>query len=301
VELADELDCGGLNDEPAPPPVPPPPPATLPRIPLFSSLPAAELRHLIDRMVLRELVSGDVVIRQGERGGSLFVVVEGKVRVVAAQDGQPPRELALLGAGAFFGEMGLLTDEPRSATVFAERETQLLELPREVAWEIARRSPEVLRTLLRFFRDRVLDRLIERSPLFSGLSPDDARALAGQFVFLELEAGVTPVKQGERAPGMFFLLCGAAAAVRDGVTVGTLGPGDIFGEMSLLLRAPASADVRATRKSWALQLPQPRFQEIMVTYPQVLAYVSELGDQRRALLSAPQDLPEGKDSNVDLL
>jgi CRP-like cAMP-binding protein len=48
-----------------------------------------------------------------------------------------------------------------------------------------------------------------------------------------------------------------------------------------IARTPASADVRAIHKCWALELPQARFQEIMVTYPQVLAYVSELGDARR--------------------
>ena len=67
------------------------------------------------------------------------------------------------------------------------------------------------------------DRMLERSQLFVGLSAEDAQTLAREFVFVELEPATTVVKQGERAPGMFFLLCGAAEAVRDGVTLGTLG------------------------------------------------------------------------------
>ena len=88
-------------------------------------------------------------------------------------------------------------------------------------------------------------------------------------------------KHGERAPGLFFLLCGSAEALRQGSRLGLLRPGDVFGEISLLRRSPATADVRAVSKCWALSLPRERFQEIMVTYPQVLEYVSALGDARQ--------------------
>jgi len=226
------------------------------------------------------------------------VLVDGEVDVIA--DGA---RLARLEAGAFFGEIGVLTDEPRTATIEAASSCTILEVSRELLWELVRRSPDVLRTLLRFLRDRLLERLLGSSALFSGLSPDDGRALASQFVFLELEPGVVAVQQGQRAPGLFFLLSGAAEAVRDGAVLGALGPGDVFGEMSLLLRTPASADVRAVRKCWALELPQARFQEIMVTYPQVLAYVSELGEARRAqnAESAPSGAADpARDGRVDL-
>jgi CRP-like cAMP-binding protein len=140
----------------------------------------------------------------------------------------------------------------------------------------------VLRTLVSFLRDRLLERLLTGSPLFAELSPPDARALASEFIFLELDAGATPVKQGERSPGMFFLMSGVAEAVRDGQRLAELRAGDVFGERSLLLHTPASADVRATKRSWALLLPRDRFQEIMLGYPQVLAYVSELSESRVA-------------------
>jgi CRP-like cAMP-binding protein len=292
IALSEEMDFSGLTDDepaggapsasaaPAAAAAPPP----LPRIPLFSSLAEHDLRLFIERMALHALEGGEAVVRAGDRGGSLYVLVEGEARVLIGAE-----ELARLGPGSFFGEVGLLTDEPRGATVEVVGPASVLEISRELCWEVIGRSPEVLRTLLGFLRDRLLDRLLATSALFSSLSPDEARGLAGQFVFLELEAGVTAVKQGERAAGMFFLLCGQAEAIRDGQRLATLGPGEVFGEMSLLARAPATADVRAARKCWALQLPKARFQEIMVTYPQVLAYVSELADARRAPPTASVD------------
>ena len=257
----------------------PPSDPEMPKIPLFSSLPTADLLTVIQRMALHEVVPQQVVVKEGDRGGSLYVIVDGAVAVTVGE-GAATRQLARLEQGAFFGELGLLTDDPRSATVTAVEPTRLLEISRDLAWEVIEHAPEVLRTLLRFFRDRMLDRLVDVSPLFAGLPREEAGKLAAQFVLLELEPGVVPIKVGARSPGLYFLMCGAAEVVRDGARIGTLGPGDVFGEMSMLLRSPATADVRTLRKTWVLLLPQAQFQEVMMTYPQVLAYVSELGDRR---------------------
>ena len=249
--------------------------ADLPRIPLFSSLNADDLHHLIERVTLSE--HDGVIVKQGDIGGSLYVIVEGTARVQA--DG---RELALLEAGAFFGELGLLSDDPRSATVEAVGTVRVLEISRELAWDLMRRSPEVLRMLLRFFRDRMLERLIGSSPLFTSLSRDDARTLAQQFVFLELDAGAQAVEQGTRAPGLFVVVAGEAEAQRDGVVLGRLVPGDVFGEMSLLAHGAATADVIARKKTWVLELPASAFPELITSYPQVLEYMSRLDDERSA-------------------
>jgi cAMP-dependent protein kinase regulator len=280
ISLADEADFSGLTDDTdrnTAAQATRQARASLPKIPLFSSLAEDDLRELIERMSLSDVEAGQPIVREGDRGGSLYVLASGEARVTVGSV-----EVARLASGAFFGEVGLFTDDPRTATVEAASDCAVLELRRELAWELARRSPEVLRTLVSFLRDRLLERLLSGSPLFAELSPPDARALASEFIFLELDAGATPVKQGERSPGMFFLMSGVAEAVRDGQHLAELHAGEVFGERSLLLHAPASADVRATKRCWALLLPRDRFQEIMLGYPQVLAYVSELNESREA-------------------
>jgi CRP-like cAMP-binding protein len=282
-------DFGDVMGDEAPPPAAPPP--SLPKIPLFSSLGADDLRYVIERCDIREHEARDVIMRQGGAGGSLFVVVRGRVRVFSEK---PGRELASLGEGAFFGELALLTNFPRSATVVAVEPTQLLEISRELVGEIVRRSPDVLKTLLRFFRDRLLDRLLGSSALFSSFARDEARALADRFLFLELEPGMRAIVEGERAPGLFLLLCGDARVKRGASEVARLSPGDVFGEMSLLQRGPASATIETATKCWALELPRDRFQEVMLTYPQMLEYVSTIADKRRE-----QNL--GAESRVDFI
>lgn len=286
IAIADESDFSDvMTGAPAPPP-------SLPRIPLLSSLGADDLRYVIERVAMREVEPRDVVMRQGAEGGSLFVVVSGRVRVFSEK---PARELATLGEGAFFGELALLTNFPRSATVVATEPTQLLEISRELISEIVRRSPDVLKTLLRFFRDRLLDRLLGASALFSSFPPDEARALSDRFLFLELEPGMRVITEGERAPGLFLLLCGDARVRRGATELARLVPGDVFGEMSLLTRGPATAAIETRTKCWALELPRDRFQEVMLTYPQMLEYVSALADQRQ------QQNLAGADSRVDFL
>jgi len=103
------------------------------------------------------------------------------------------------------------------------------------------------------------------------------------------------IVEGERAPGLFLLLCGDARVKRGASEVARLSPGDVFGEMSLLTRGPASATIETATKCWALELPRDRFQEVMLTYPQMLEYVSNIADARRE-----QNLA-GAESRVDFL
>src|SRR5262249_48767233 len=228
----------------------------------FSSLEVDQLRHLIERVEVREVEPGETIVREGERGGSLFVIVYGEVAVLL--NGPPKKLMARLQEGSFFGELAVLTDFPRSATVVAETQTRLLEISRELIAEIVANSPEVLRMMLRFFRDRLLDRLLGTSKLFASFTTDEARRLAQRFKFLELDPGTRVVREGERAPGLFLLLCGQVQVVRGRRQIAALGPGDVFGEMSLLTRAAAGASIETATKCWALALPREEFQEIVL-------------------------------------
>ena len=96
--------------------------------------------------------------------------------------------------------------------------------------------------------------------------------------------------QGVRAPGLFILLSGHAEVVLDtdgaGRRLATLGPGDIFGEMSLLANQAAVAHVRTTSKCFVLQMPADEFRQIIMTHPQVLMFVGDLADERKKKLDA---------------
>jgi small-conductance mechanosensitive channel len=92
----------------------------------FRPLTDEQVSDLARHARLERYMAGEALVRQGDAGRSLFVVRTGDVRVEKADGGGSPRELARLGPGSFFGEMSLLTGEPRSASVVALGEVEVV-------------------------------------------------------------------------------------------------------------------------------------------------------------------------------
>ena len=84
---------------------------------------------------------GEAIVRQGEPGESMYVLASGKVSVVIEPD---RRQVATIEKGGYFGEMSLLTGEPRSATVVARGETVVLELNADVFRNLGVESPHAI-------------------------------------------------------------------------------------------------------------------------------------------------------------
>ena len=96
---------------------------------LFASLSAEAMAALEAQLTPVTLMSGEVLFKEGEPSDSLYIVISGRLRVVSrAPEDQSERLVADLGHGEIVGEMGLVCDEPRSATVVAIRDTNLAKL-----------------------------------------------------------------------------------------------------------------------------------------------------------------------------
>jgi putative peptide zinc metalloprotease protein len=91
----------------------------LARLPLFAGLGTTELDRLAARMLVTRYSTGDTIVEQGAAGDRFYVIVDGRVQVVQADEAGFETHMAELGVGDFFGEMALLDRAPRSATVRA--------------------------------------------------------------------------------------------------------------------------------------------------------------------------------------
>ena len=100
--------------------------ALLSGVPIFAPLPASVLEPLAERLIPLTVARGDTIFREGDHGDRFYVVQDGEVDV--AVDGRPVRTL---GPGAYFGEIALLRDVPRTATVTGRGAAELLALDRE--------------------------------------------------------------------------------------------------------------------------------------------------------------------------
>lgn len=114
----------------------PPEVELLAEIPIFAPLPESTLERLAAQLETVNVPAGTVVIRQGDAGDKFYVVAEGEVEVTV--DGVPT---ATLGRGDAFGEIALLRDVPRTATVTAKTQARLLALEGEVFVEAVTASP----------------------------------------------------------------------------------------------------------------------------------------------------------------
>jgi CRP-like cAMP-binding protein len=122
--------------------------------PLFQVLPSKDRARLAPRFKLVELARGENAFREGERGGALFLIKRGAVEVKATLKGEPII-LARLVRHQFFGEVSFLTGVPRTATVHATEDTELLKVEEDELRELLRHHPYMREVLSRYHLDRV--------------------------------------------------------------------------------------------------------------------------------------------------
>ncbi len=109
------------------------------RVPLFALLTAAQADSVAQAVVKRRFKRGEVIVEQGDKSNMLFIILTGRARVVTADKRGREVILATLQPGDYIGEMSLIDNEPHSATVRAEVQTDMLCLGRA---EFARCLPE---------------------------------------------------------------------------------------------------------------------------------------------------------------
>jgi cAMP-dependent protein kinase regulator len=121
---------------------------------LFTAFPEGALEAVLASTELRSYDEGDIIVTEGERGSSLFLIVSGEVKVFTRGERGEHVPLAELGPGDFFGEVSLLTGRPRTATITAKTEVTAIELAREDVDEITATHPGVDAVLKAFYERR---------------------------------------------------------------------------------------------------------------------------------------------------
>ncbi len=125
----------------------------LAEVSLFAGLPPARLEAAMGAASIRSMKQGDVVIRQGDAADYFYLVAVGEVEVTqAASTGGEPRFLRRMGVGEVFGEIGLLSGVPRTATVTALTEGRLVALDKPAFLELVSAGPNLTYRLLDLHR-----------------------------------------------------------------------------------------------------------------------------------------------------
>ena len=148
------------------------------RVDFLRDLPDNELRMLLPGVTVQNFGAGETIVRQGDQGDSLYIIRSGTVEVLAAaRDGQQVHIRDLV-RPAFFGEMALMTAEPRTATVRARTDAELLQLNRDGFVEFFKAHPEAAAQM----GEVIALRMTETRELLAAFQGDDARSRAKRLL-----------------------------------------------------------------------------------------------------------------------
>ncbi len=258
---------------------------SVPFHPLFSDLQPHDLAALVPLMELRMLPRSEITIQQGDEGTSFFMLVRGAVKVTRQDSEGGHHHLATLGSGAFFGEMALLTDSPRAASVTCLHPTIVFELGQRGLEGLASRNPNVGEVLGTYTRERLLRNLLATSPFFRPLDADRRERLSRLFHSRVYRDEEVVLAQGEQSDNLYVVLSGTVDVSQqdeggEQIQVAELTCGDLFGEISMIQRCPTTATVTSTGKSVVLYLTRGDFDANIAKFPEVLSHVYEMAVKR---------------------
>lgn len=145
--------------------------AALQKQPLFQCLDEAQRNRLVANAAERRFGRNERMIEEGGAGDSMFILLTGEAEVSVQRNGHTS-QLAVLQAGACFGEMSLLTGEKRSATVTAHTDCEVLEITKDELGPILREQPQILEQLSQILAQRRL----EKEAALKRIPQNEARA-----------------------------------------------------------------------------------------------------------------------------
>ena len=254
---------------------------------LFSELDPPALARLAASCQLVELAAGEVLLREGEAGDELYVVISGALRVTR-REGEGALVVGELRPGEHVGELALLEKSPRTATVTSLQACTLLSLSRRVLEPLFESQPQVREMLAASLAERrrwsaaqhfrppseaivsALARFLE------GVERATLQALEREVQWVALPRGAVLLKQGEAGDCLYFVESGRLrihARGEDGeeVTIAEVGPGESVGEMALLGGQPRSASASAAIDCELLRLSKAGFERLLRDQPRAMA------------------------------
>lgn len=251
---------------------------------LFKGTGSELLSQLGSSLELVSVAPGEVLVRQGDPGDAMYVLVSGTLEVRVQTPAGAEVAVDSLQPGATVGEMALVAGQERTATVIADTQAELVRLSRSAFEQLAETNPEVREALIRQMQPRLqrvqLSGVLEA--WFSGLSTSELHLLQDEVSWVHVAGGEWLYRTGDDPDGLYLLVSGRLQLYEpdaDGQPVAgaEIGRGASIGELAVLDDSPRGESVLALRDSQLVRLDR----ELVSRHPQVMVQIA-----RNALVRA---------------
>lgn len=245
---------------------------------MFQALDEADLNVVIDAMELKEYNDGDFVIQQGADGDYLYVVDNGNLECTKAFNKAEPENRTFLcnyGSGQAFGELALLYNAPRAASIQAKSSAQLFALNRETFNHVVKDAAMKKRNRYEEFLNKI--------PLLDTMEEYERGKIADVIRTKQFKQGDYVIREGEKGNTFYFIEKGHAIATKtvrgtgpDGretseeQQVFQYGENTYFGELALLKDQPRAANVIATTDLTVVYLDRGSFMRLLGPLEEIL-------------------------------
>ncbi|EPS29738.1 cAMP-dependent protein kinase regulatory subunit [Penicillium oxalicum] len=231
---------------------------------LFSHLDDDQFKTVLDALVEKPIpAKGIKVISQGDAGDYFYIVEDGHFDIYIHPAGsvQPGTDgmgnkVASTGPGGSFGELALMYNAPRAATVVSTDAKSTL-------WALDRITFRRILMDSAFQRRRMYEAFLEEVPLLSSLKPYERSKIADALEPIKFPAGSTIINEGDPGDAFYLLESGEAEAVKNDVSVKQYNRGDYFGELALLDDKPRAANVVTKTEVKVARLGRDGFKRLL--------------------------------------
>ncbi len=257
----------------------------LKQIPLFSALSEEELKEVAKHLMVEKFPANRNIVTQGEEGDKFYTIRSGWADVIYEEKSGLEHVVAELGPGDCFGEIALIENVKRTATVRSKTEIELISLDKETfrkyfveTFGTGEKITFIIRT----------SQFLRKMPLFSDFSSRELLEIVSKMQPMEVSAGTTIIKQGDIGDKFYLLQEGEVEVIFEQITdegyreikLAELGPGSFFGEIALLKNVPRTATVRAKTDCRLLWLDKENFLTIFKKHLGAISEMMKLSEQR---------------------
>ncbi|SPQ96369.1 Cyclic nucleotide-binding domain-containing protein [Plasmodiophora brassicae] len=228
---------------------------------LFSSLSADQLQMIFDAMAEKRYAAGESIIKQGEEGDYFYVLDSGTANCYVSVDGAPPKLVKTYTKGGSFGELALMYNSPRAATIIAQTDV--------VCWAVDRITFRKMLMETTSTSRRKYEQFLGAVKILASLDQSERARVADALVEQNFKDGDYVIRQGETGEEFHIIVQGNAKVTKsldfqdEPVTVLELHPGDYFGELALINQDVRAANVIAVGNLTTVTLDRGAFTRLL--------------------------------------